>query len=69
MIFHWNSLSLPGFAPILKVADQLPFLAVHADDGVACIGKGIAQLADVLELPIPILGCRRIFDAGFNGLA
>jgi hypothetical protein len=40
----------PGGASVLKVADQLAFLCVDADDREAGSGEGLARGGDVVEL-------------------
>ncbi len=56
---------------VLEVTDQLLFLAVHAQDGVAGLGETLPLLGEVLELAIPIRmgGAGEAFAVGMQFIA
>lgn len=59
----FEGLMAPGGTRVLEESDQLLLLSVDADDGQPARSEVFAELSDVLELGIAILG-RSLAHAG-----
>ena len=54
MIVHFVINLSPSFARVLKIADQLLFLTVDANNRILLIFKSLSHFSNDLKLPVPI---------------
>jgi len=66
MVVNWGGFLLPRSSADFEVTDLLFLLGIYADDGLAAACKRFSHRANVVELPVSLLGLGRVAVAGLD---